>query len=144
MTESHVISGLVAKCSELSGKLDYHQNQVKQTQQDITALQAAIKVLDADYDLRRIKRRQYRQKNHFFRPGEGNTLLLDGLREAAGHVTTTDLVEGIARTKGYDLEKIDRRAFTASLFTIIKRLQNKGIVEEVGRKDNVIIWNLTA
>ena len=144
MAESHVISGLVAKCSELAGKLDYHQNQIKQTQQDIAALQTAIKILDADYDLRTIKSKQHRQKNNFFKVGEGNTLLLDGLREADGRITTTELVEGIAKAKGYDLEKIDRRAFTASLFTIIKRLQAKGIVEEVGRKDNMIIWSLTS
>ena len=144
MTESHVISGLVAKCSELAGKLDYHQNQIKQVQQDIVALQSAIKVLDSDYDLRTIKSKQHRQKNSFFKPGEGNTLLLDGLREADGHITTTELVESVAEVKGYNLEKIDRRAFTASLFTIMKRLQSKGIIEEVGRKDNVIIWSLTA
>lgn len=144
MAESHVISGLVSKCSELSGQRDYYQEQINELDRDIATLHGAIKVLDSDYDLRTIKGKQHRQKNSFFKMGEGNRLLMDRLREAGGPVTTTELVEQSAQVKGYDLTQIDRRAFTASLFTILKRLQSNGIVEEVGRKDNVIIWKLAA
>lgn len=140
MAESHVVSGLVSKCSELTGKLDYHQSQIKQIESDIAALQSAIKVMDSDFDLRTIKGKQHREKNAFFKQGEGNTLLMSLIRENPGPVTTTELVEKAAEIKGYDLAEINRRAFTASLFVILKRLQEKGIVEEVGRKDNVIIW----
>lgn len=142
MAESHVISGLVSKCSELSGELDYHQSKIRQIQRDIEAVRSAIKVFDADYDLRTVKAKQRREKNNFFEHGEGNTLLMDLLRDANSPATTSQLVESAAKIKGYDLTKIDRRAFTASLFTILKRLQTSGIVKEVGRNDNVIIWQL--
>ena len=66
MAESHVISGLVDKCGELSGQLDYHQNKIKQIQSDIAAIRSAIKVFDSDYDLRTVKSKQHREKNSFF------------------------------------------------------------------------------
>ena len=143
MAESHVISGLVAKCSELAGKLEYHQKQIRQAQQDINALQAAIRVMDSGYDLRTIKTKQIRSKNSFFRRGEGSVFLMDILREADGPISTAELIERAAFVKGYDLKRTDRRSFTASIFKIVNRLRNKGIVEEVGREDGVIIWNLT-
>lgn len=142
MAESHVISGLVAKCSELSGELEYHQNKIKQIGHDVAVLESAIKIIDPDYDLRTIKAKQRRVKNNFFAHGEGNTLLMDLFRESKGRISTSQIIERAAQKKGYDLASIDRKAFTASLFTTIKRLQAKGVVNEVDRVNNVIVWEL--
>lgn len=144
MADSHIVSALIMKISDLSGERDYHRSQLQRIERDLETVQSAVKVFDPDYDLRTIKTKRKRQKNCFFRSGEGNTLLMDRLRDAGRPITTTELVESAAKVKGYDLEKIDRRAFTASLFTILKRLQARGICEEVGRRDNVIVWQLSA
>jgi len=142
MAESHVISGLVSKHSELAGEIDYHQNKIKQTKSDIDAVATAIKVFDPDYDLRTIKAKPVRAKNQFFKHGESNRLLLDVIREAGGDISTHEIVEEVARIKGIDLDSVDRRAFTASLFTVLKRLQSKGIIKEVDRVEGVIVWRM--
>ncbi len=144
MAESHVISGLVAKRGELDGEIDYHQKLINGISDQLKALDAAIKVFDPEYKLRNIKAKKYHRKNHFFRHGEGNTLLMDLMREAGGEITTPQIVDKAARLKGLSLTDVDRKSFSASLFTILKRLQGKGIVEEVGRVDNVIRWALVS
>ncbi len=142
MPKSHVLSGLIAKHSELSGEIDYHQNQIKQIRADISTVSAAIKVFNPEYDLRTIKPKGVRTKSQIFKHGESSTLLMDVIREADRDISTTDIVAEVAKRKGVDLEEIDRRAFTASLFTVLKRLQSKKIIEEVDRIDGVIEWRM--
>ena len=52
---------------------------------------------------------------------------MDVIREAKGDISTTGIVEEVARVMGIDLDSIDRKAFTASLFTVLKRLQAKEV-----------------
>ena len=142
MAESHVISGLVAKHSELAGEIDYHQYMLRQIKDNLTAVDTAIKLFDPDYDLLSIKTKGVRSKNKFFRHGESNTIIMDIMRIAGRDMSTADIVEEAANRKGIDLDCIDQRAFTASLFTILKRLQKKEIVKEVDRVDSVIVWRI--
>ncbi len=142
MAESHVISGLVSKHSELAGEIDYHQSRIKQIRANVEAVGIAIKVFDPDYDLRKIKSKPVGAKNQFFKHGESNRLLLDVIREAKGDISTPEIVEEVAKIKGIDLDSIDRKAFSASLFTVLKRLQAKKVIEEVDRVDSVIVWRM--
>lgn len=142
MAESHVISGLVAKHSELAGEIDYHQNKIKKIKVDIDAVETAIKVFDPDYDLRSIKLKAVRSKNHFFKHGESNKLLMDVIRDVDRDISTSGIVDEVAKRKGIKLDSIDRKAFTASLFTVLKRLQSKSVIKEVDRVDNVIVWRM--
>jgi len=143
MAESHVMSALVTKRGELSGKIDYHQNEIKKIKADMASMDAAIKVFDPEYDLSKIKKRKTNGKNSFFERREGNTLLMDIFREVARPISTGDLLDEVIDRKGFDREVIDVKALRASLFVILKRLQKSGIIEEVGRVGLVIIWGLT-
>jgi hypothetical protein len=44
MSESHVVSGLVAKRSELAGLIDHHQKEIDRLTGDLVHLDAAIKL----------------------------------------------------------------------------------------------------
>ena len=142
MAESHVISGLVAKHSELVREIDYHQNMLRQIKDNLTAVDTAIKLFDPSYDLDSIKTKRVHSKNRFFKHSECNTMVMDIMRVADRDMSTAEIVEEAANRKGIDLECVDRKAFTASLFTILKRLQKKEIIKEVGRVDSVIVWRL--
>lgn len=140
MAESHVLSGLVTKRSELTGEIDYHQNQIKKIKADLAAIDRAIKIFEPGYDLRRVKSKAPRIKNHFFKNGEGNTLLMDVIRDAEESITTQQIVEETARRKGIDMDTADRKALSACVFTIMKRLQKRGYIKEASRENNVIQW----
>lgn len=142
MAESHVMSALVTKRGELSGQIDYHQNEIKKIKADMASMDAAIKVFDPDYDLSKIKKRKTNGKNSFFEPREGNTLLMDIFREVARPISTGDLIDEVIQRKGFDREVIDVKALRASLFVILKRLQKSGVIREVERDGLVIVWGL--
>ncbi len=142
MAESHVMSALVTKRGELSGKIDYHQNEIKKIKSDMSSMDAAIKVFDPDYDLSKIKKRKTNGKNSFFEPREGNTLLMDIFREVARPISTGDLLDEVIQRKGFDREVIDVKALRASIFVILKRLQKSRVIREVERNGLVIIWGL--
>ncbi|WP_024927480.1 MULTISPECIES: hypothetical protein [unclassified Mesorhizobium] len=55
MTQSHVLSGLIAKRAELSGKMEHHQAQVRQLVMEIDALDQTLRLFDPDIDLAEIK-----------------------------------------------------------------------------------------
>ena len=142
MAQSHVMSALVTKRGELAGQIDYHQSEIKQLKVDMDSLDKAIKVFDPDYDLRKIKTRKTNGKNNFFEPREGNTLLMDTFREVDRPISTHELMDEIIQRKSFDIEVIDVKALRASVFVILKRLQQSNIVREKERDGLVIIWEL--
>jgi len=106
---------------------------IRQIKADMDAVSASIKVFNPDYDLRTIKAKSKRSSSQIFKHGESSTLLMDVIREADRDISTTDIVDEVAKRKGIDLASVDRRAFTASLFTVLKRLQAKEIIKEASR-----------
>lgn len=143
MAESHTISGLASMRGELAGKIDFHNSEIRRIKKDMATIDAAIKIFDPEFRIGSIKKKRVQAKNHFFKNGECNTLLMDLMREVARPQTTQEIVTEAAKRKGYDLDAIDSKAFTACLFTTIKRLQSKGIVREAGRQNNLIQWDLS-
>ena len=103
MAESHVVSGLVAKRSELSGLLAQHQEVIRQLATSICNIDGAIKLFDSDYDLRTIKSKAPRQANYWFEPGVMPRMILDELRIADGQLTTRQIAENM-------LMKVEKQA----------------------------------
>lgn len=100
MAESHVVSGLVSKRSELSGLLAHHQEVIRQLATSICNIDGAIKLFDPDYDLRTIKPRSKRQANYWFEHGEMPRMILDELRIADGQLTTRQIAESMLMKTG--------------------------------------------
>ena len=145
MAESHLIGGLVSKHSELAGQIDHHQKQIKQIQKDLTAIGGAIKVIDPDFNLREIKAKAPKPNNRFFKSREASQLILEAFRDIDGDATTADIMNHVAHKKGIDVEALspqDWRAFKATLFTIMKRMQKRELIKEVSRDGQLITWRL--
>lgn len=134
MAESHVVSGLVAKRSELSGLLAQHQQAIQQLSVSITSLDGTIKLFDPDYDLRTIKSKAPKQVNPWFPHGEVGRMLLDVLRKSDAPLSTRQIgdalvaTQGIAVVEAHELHDIMKLVLAAA-----KRLERKGIIKMVGR-----------
>jgi len=147
MAESHVINGLVSKHSELAGQIDHHNKQIKQIQKDLTAIAGAIKVIEPDFNLREIKAKAPKPNNRFFKSREASQLILEVFRDSGNDISTSEVFDRVASAKGIDIDSMkdeDWKAFKATLFTIMKRMQKRGIIEEGGREGQTIIWRLLA
>jgi hypothetical protein len=141
MSESHIITGLVNKRSELSGLLDFHQIEIKQIQADILILDKSIKLFDPAYDLRTIKSRKKNKKNSFFHNRDGNTMLMDIIRQSSGTISTQEIAEEVIKRNSLDKGSLDLKALKACIFTILKRLQNKQIIKQSKSEGQFIHWS---
>ena len=147
MSESHVVSGLVAKRSELSGLLSHHQQAIQQLSISITNIDGAIKLFDPDYDLRTIKTKVPRQANTWFEHGEIGRMLLDAFRTSATPLSTRQIGEIMIGVKGITVDGVqDWDSVLRPILSTCKRLVKKGVIKMIGRVPGVgngaMLWQL--
>jgi hypothetical protein len=76
MSESHVVSALVAKLAELTGQAEYYQSQIRQISIEVDHLDATLHLFEPEYDLLSIKPKNVRGSNPWFVKGEMARLIL--------------------------------------------------------------------
>ena len=143
MAESHVVSGLVAKRSELAGLIEHHQKEIDRLVGDISHVDAAIKIFDPGYDLRTVPIRLLRKRNQLFKIGESARRILDALRESEKPMTCRAMTESIAVKKGWDLKQIDVEMVMKNLNGVLRRMEKAGTIRESDiAEDRANLWEI--
>lgn len=147
MAISPVVSGLVAKYSELSSVLKQHQEVMRKIVADLDHVAVAIKLFDPDFDLRTIKVTNHRIANGWFEHGEVNRLLMDVLRTAGKPLSTRQIGEAMVAIKGVEVDGVEEwDSFLKPVLGAARRLEQKGAIKMVGRVDDsprgAMIWSL--
>lgn len=141
MAESHVITGLVAKRSELAGLVAHHRKEIERLTQEINTLDSAIKLFSPGYRLQTIKPKRFQRKNAFFKNGEAGRTILEVLRKAEAPLTTQNIARAIINIKGFAPES--EKPLQASILTTLRNYQKKQLVDMTGRDRNGgCIWVL--
>ena len=135
MKNTHAIAGLVKKRSTLAGDIEHHQKQAEKLRHEFDSIGRAIKVLDPDYRLERIKPRRFKRRNAFFKSGECGRVVLEVLRDAQWHYTTHEVAVTVAEARELDLDDVQFKALTATVRTALKGLKARNIVKVTSRVD---------
>jgi hypothetical protein len=148
MSESHVVSALVAKRAELTGLIEHFQSQIRQISMDVDHLDATLQLFDPDYDLSSIKPKGIRSSNPWFAKGEISRLALDALRTASAALSTCDIAEVLIARKGIVIAGTkERDRLIKSLLGALQQIRKRGAVEIVGRVKGAgggpMLWQLT-
>lgn len=134
MAESHVVSALVAKRAELTGRIENFQSQIRQLSMDVDHLDATLQLFDPDYDVLGIKPKGIRSSNPWFSKGEISRLSLDALRTASAPLSTCDIADVLIARKGIVIEGTkERDRLIKSLLWSLQQLRKRGTVKMVGR-----------
>ncbi len=136
MAESHVISALTQKRSELLGVIDHHKKEIKRVFDELTHINASIKIFNPDFNLREIKAKQFRQPCKFFRRGERAILVLDILRESDKPLTSEEVTSKIKAQKGI-VEDISKTVYNS-----LKSHFKNGVIEKVNVDIGLIGWQI--
>jgi hypothetical protein len=134
MAESHIVSGLVAKRSEMAGLIDHHQKQITQLAADLGHLDATLKLFAPEMDLRTLRPKEHRERNAWFRPGEVPRFILDTLRQSAIPLSCQAMAVHAVATKGLTNTPETVSSVCKSLHSGVKTLANAGTLRE-GPKD---------
>lgn len=140
MADTHVVTGLVAKRSEIGGLIAHHQREIEQLRAHLLHLDACIKLFDPEYDLRTIADRGVRQRNKYFEHGEGHRLTLEALRELGGQGNAAQIVQVVMTRKGFNPEW--QAGVLHCMDGIIRRAAKAGAIEVAGRDSHGKRWRL--
>jgi hypothetical protein len=103
MTETHVVSALRKKRSEVAGHVHDLEKKVATWRARLAHIDETIKIFSPDTDPEAIPpKRTYRRARYFSR-GEFARLCLDALRRAEGPLTTAEIVASVIKAKGLPL-----------------------------------------
>ncbi|MDD5300896.1 MAG: hypothetical protein PHD65_10425 [Gallionella sp.] len=134
MTESHVVSALVAKRAELTGRIEHFQSQIRQISMDVDHLDATLQLFDSDYDLLSIKPKGIRSSNPWFAKGEISRLTLDALRTATAPLSTCDIADVLIARKSIITEGTkERDRLIKSLLWALQQMRKREVVKMVGK-----------
>lgn len=144
MSNSFVLSGLISKYSELAGELDIMRQKVRATENDLVHISSTIKIFEPNYPLNTIKAKQNRRPIKGIRQGETKRLILDILREAEGPLSTSEIGETLVKQSQSALGKDDFNRLKQRVINTLRRLYNKGIVQEIITQDpkKKHLWSL--
>ncbi|QHJ12694.1 hypothetical protein FX988_02952 [Paraglaciecola mesophila] len=99
MAESHVITALVSKHSELAGQIQHYQQEIARLNKSLGHVEATIKVFEPEYDLRTVSPKRTTGNARLFKPRECQMMVLDILRVASEPLTTTAITDKVQEPK---------------------------------------------
>ncbi|PHS55996.1 MAG: hypothetical protein COB17_10570 [Sulfurimonas sp.] len=143
MAETHVISALVSKRSELLGEIQHYESLIKNYKQNLSTIDKTIHIFDDNYDLRTIKSKKA-HRNRYFETGEAKVLILDTLRGLDEPIKTDNLSDIIASKKGLILEDYQQKTFNKSIIGVLGTLEKNNLIERTGKDGLLIIWQIKA
>lgn len=143
MAETHVVSGLVEKRSELAGLVAHHQQQITRLSSDLQHLDATLKLFAPEMDLRTLRPKEYRQRNSYFKQGECQRFVLDAFRKADGAaLSSRQIGEQLAQRKGLPMTPEMIEQMQKNAIAVAKRLENAGTLVPAGKDGTGRTWRL--
>ena len=143
MAENHVVSGLAAKRSELTGLILACQKKIDQMRVAVDHVDATIKLFSPDYDLRGIKPKACRRRNSYYKPGECQRLVLEIFRDAGGSALSSRLIgDQLIERKGLPMNADMSEQMQKNASAVVKRLEVLGTILPAGRDGAGHTWKL--
>lgn len=138
MAESHVITALVSKHSELAGQIKHYQQQIEQLKHDLGHVEATIKVFEPEYDLRTVTPKRISGNARIFKARECQVMVLDVLRMAPEPMTTTAIADKVQQSKQAPDEHLKQLRNTVA--TKLRQAQKAGQIQKSGNEGLNALW----
>lgn len=137
----NTIAGLVAKRKELVTFRAELEREVRKVTCDIDHLDAAIRLFDANADIRAVKR--YAAK-HRAKKGHLKRFVLAFLREATAEVTSRDITEAWIKDRGLRADEATFVILRKRVGAVLTKLRTEGTIDAAPRAGEYKPWRLKA
>lgn len=144
MAESHVITGLVAKRAEMMGQIDHFRQELDCLAAGIAHLDATIKLFSPDFNLRTVRTKEYRRRNHFFQPGECQRMVLEIIRDLPGTFSSRMIAEQLVVRKGLESTPDMIKQMQKNAGATLRGLEKSETIRPMGRDGTGQTWELVS
>ena len=142
MAETHVLSALVKKRSEIAGEIEHFEKLLHEYCDSLISLDKTIHIFDPDYHIKSIKNKKVTKKG-YFNNGEATKLILDVLRVANKPVKTTEIIDMLAERKSLIFkDNKERYAFSKNVSVALNNICKKGLIEQVAKEKGTAVWKI--
>jgi hypothetical protein len=139
MAEPHVVSALVVKRGELAGEVQRCHRQLRELDEQLGHLDAAIRLFAPDYDLASVRPRRRRGGQRRFAQGECQRLVLEALRDAPEPLSDRQ-IEAVAASKSMEGQSPARAGLEKTTLATLRRLAKKGVIRTLLLPDGRRGW----
>jgi hypothetical protein len=130
MAESHVVSALVAKRSEVAGLIADLERKTAQQRADLVHVDAVLRLYAPELEPDCIPSRAVRRRNGWFKSGELVRMVLDTLRVAPAPMPTREIAAAVMRLRG--LDPADTHALARQAGDLVEKMAlNRSVVWRV-------------
>jgi hypothetical protein len=132
MTDSHVVSALVRKFSEIKGNLKAAEKHSRALRADLVHIEAVLKLFRSDYKTAAIIATRPKRAIRWGRRGHGWRTALEILRKAEAPMSAREIGLQAARKLGVEPNGEPLRYLVTSIADSLRRGIKKGIIVQIG------------
>lgn len=142
MADTHVISALTKKRSEAAGIIAHHRKEIERLSEELRVIDSVIKLFEPDFDFRKVRTKEYRERNLFLKQGEATRMVLDVLRGSEVAMTSRQIAEHLLQRKSVEHNARNVEALQNSTLNVLKRLENKGLIIQSDKVGAARTWRI--
>jgi hypothetical protein len=131
MSETHVVSALVAKRSEVAGAIADLERKAAQQRADLVHVDAVLRLYAPELEADCIPSRAVRRRNGWFKSGELVRMVLDILRIAPAPMSGKEIAAVVMVRRGLDLADMHSARLIGKLVNNALARQAGDLVEKI-------------
>ena len=140
MSDMQVLGGLVAKRGELAGHVEQFRREEQRLAQELTHLDATIRLFDPDDDVGAVESKGPRHRQQWFASGECQRLVLEALRDALEPLSARAVMQLVAARKAVPEHPEVRAGVQKTVQAVLRRLAAKGAARVVALDGQTQVW----
>ena len=141
MAETHVVSALMAKRSEVAGTIADLKRKAAQQRADLVHVDAVLRLYVPELQPDSIPSRAIRRRNGWFKPGELVRIVLDILRVAPAPMPTREIAAAVMVQRGLDPADMHTARLVGKLVNNALSRQAGDLVEKIVEHRSVM-WRI--
>jgi hypothetical protein len=144
MTNTHVVSALRLKRSEISGHIHDLEKRVARLRANLANLDATIKLFSPGTNPDAIPPKRAYRRTRYFGHNELSRLTQDALRTASGPLTSAEIAAAVIQAKEMPADDAAFKEIVATrVLTVLRRLAKRGASVKSGTSRNAR-WGLAS
>lgn len=123
---NHLESGLLALHTDMAAKISYYRQEINKLKETLAHIDATLKHVNPELDLRSIRTKQYRTSSNGFKPNELARLIFDVMREQKEPMTSAEILAAVLKLPKLTQKQssgLNIKSITAQLRALAKKSQ---------------------